>query len=106
MSPRVTASAHLAWVRTLPSLVPGSGPVEAAHVRYADRRYAKPITGMGQKPDDKWTVPLAHDVHMDQHASGERKWWADHGIDPLFVAALLWVHSGDEEAARIIMGGR
>jgi hypothetical protein len=104
--PRIEKPAHLAFIRTLPSLVPGSGPVEAAHIRYGDLTYGKDITGMGQKPSDCWTVPLAHDVHMEQHHFGnERDWWAQYGIDPLFVAALLWLHSGDHEAARTVMGG-
>lgn len=101
--PPIRSPKHLAFIRELPSLVPGSGPVEAAHVRYGELRYGKEITGMGQKPGDNWTVPLAHDVHMDQHASGERQWWLDHGIDPILVASLLWSHSGDHSAAERVI---
>lgn len=96
--PREKAAAHLAWLRTLPSLVPGLGPVEAAHIRYADLRYFKPITGMAEKPDDKFAVPLAAAAHRDQHAHGEREWWRNHGIDPCLIAALLWLHSGNYDA--------
>jgi hypothetical protein len=102
--PRQERASHLAFIRDLPSLVPGHGPVEAAHIRYADALFAKPIAGMQQKPSDCWTVPLAHAVHMSQHAAGnERQWWADEGIDPLIIAALLWLHSGDEEAGTTII---
>ena len=78
--------------------------VEAAHIRFSDALYAKGIPGMQAKPSDAWTVPLAHDVHMAQHAFGdERLWWSERGINPLRIAALLFVHSGDDEAARIII---
>ena len=94
---------HLAFIRECPPLIMGSGPVEAAHVRYGELRYGKDITGMGRKPGDNWTVPLPHGVHMDQHASGERAWWEAQGIDPILVAALLWAHSGNFNAARLVI---
>lgn len=99
----VRSEKHLAFIRELPSLVRGTGPVEAAHVRYGELRYGKDITGMAQKPGDNWTVPLAHDVHMAQHARGERDWWEAQGIDPILVAALLWAHSGDHQAAERVI---
>lgn len=102
--PRRHSEKHLAWIRTLPSLVRGDGPVEAAHVRYADVAVGKRYTGMAEKPSDCWVVPLAHAVHMSQHAAGdERRWWADEGINPLIIAALLFVHSGDHDAGRTII---
>jgi hypothetical protein len=100
--PRVKAASHLAWIRGLPPLV-GSRPVEAAHVRFADPRYRKPAVGMGEKPDDRWTVPLGADAHREQHSMDERAFWDKHGIDPCLVAMLLWNASGDDdEGADII----
>lgn len=102
--PRVECARHLVFVRQLPSLVRGTGPVEAAHIRYGELRYGKDPTGMGEKPSDKWVVPLAHNVHMDQHQSGgERDWWFAQGIDPILVAALLWASTGDFEAAERVI---
>ncbi|MDR3471563.1 MAG: hypothetical protein P4M09_07715 [Devosia sp.] len=101
--PRQQSPAHLAFLRALPSLVPGDGPVEAAHIRYADLRYFKPLTGLGEKPHDKFAVPLAASAHRDQHAGNERQWWANHAIDPILIAALLWLHSGDIEAGEHIV---
>lgn len=101
--PREKNERHLAWLRTLPSLVPGQGPVEAAHVRYGELRYFKPITGMAEKPSDKYAVPLAHGAHMDQHAHSERKWWEARRIDPILIACLLWLHSGNDEAGQHIV---
>jgi hypothetical protein len=100
---RISSPRHLAFIRELPSLVPGPGSIDAAHVRYGDRRYGKDITGMGEKPGDNWTVPLAHEVHMAQHARGEREWWAEQEIDPIIVAAFLWAHSGNYEAGLTII---
>lgn len=98
-SPRKTNNAHLAFIRRLPSLVPGAGDIEAAHVRYGEPRYGKRQTGMGERPSDCWVVPLAHQVHQhEQHRHNERQWWIDHGIDPLLIAALLYAHSGNDDA--------
>ena len=101
--PRDKAAAHLKWVATLPSLVPGTGRVDPAHIRYADPRYGKPGTGMGEKPDDKWVVPLARSEHDRQHSMDEQAYWQSAGIDPLHVALLLWAHSGDDDSGSEII---
>jgi hypothetical protein len=101
--PRQTSAGHLEWLRTLPSVVRGTGPIEAAHIRFGDPRYAKPKVGMAEKPDDKFALPLAADQHRAQHAGSERAFWDKHGIDPVLVAALLWLHSGNDEAGRHII---
>lgn len=100
---RQTVEAHLRFIRSLPCLVTGTRPVEAAHVRYADMRYGKRITGAGEKPDDHWVVPLSPDMHRDQHKHDERTWWASKGIDPLMVALALWRASGDEDVCEQII---
>jgi hypothetical protein len=106
--PRIRDDKHLAWIRTLPCLVSGRRDgIEAAHVRYSDPRFAKRHVGIGEKPDDKWTVPLHHELHRTgsdaQHSSNERAWWRARGIDPVAVAAALFAHSGDDDAAVIIL---
>jgi hypothetical protein len=40
---------------------------------------------------------------MNQHASNEAWWWASQDIDPIIIAALLYAHSGDEEAGRLVI---
>lgn len=105
--PRLKDAGHLAFIRTLPSLVPGREPVEAAHIRYADDTYAKRGSGLQQKPHDCWAVPLAADQHRLQHAGGERAYWERIGIDPIIIAAFLYAHSGDEKACiQIIRNAR
>lgn len=102
-SPRRRAEAHLAFIRTLPCVVCGKcGETEAAHVRYGDRMAGKRPTGMQEKPDDRFTVPLCaqhHRLQSDaQHNSNERQWWARIGIDPLILALALFGVSGDWES--------
>lgn len=86
---------HLALIRQLPCLVSGREPAgEAAHIRYANYQFRKPITGIGQKPEDRWAVPLCSWLHTmssgAQHRHGEEGWWDDQGIDPLIVASSLY----------------
>lgn len=100
---RKHSSAHLAFIRDLPCLVTGARPVEAAHIRFADARYFKRGVGGAEKPDDKWCVPLSPAEHRRQHDMNEQEYWAATGIDPVFVAALLWAHSGNEEIAEQII---
>jgi len=106
--PREKAEAHLKWIRTLPCLLTGRrDTVEAAHVRYGNPEYAKPQSGMGEKPHDRWTVPLIRALHREgpesQHGNNERAWWAHRGVDPLAVASALWGCSGDDEAGELIL---
>jgi hypothetical protein len=101
--PRKHANAHLAFIRDLPCLVTGKRPVEAAHIRFADSRYGKRAVGGGEKPGDNWTVPLCPEEHRKQHSMNEQEYWQQAGIDPVFVAALLWAHSGNDEIAEQII---
>lgn len=106
--PRKESVDHLKWIRSLPCIITGKrGLVAAAHVRYGDPAYGKRETGLGEKPDDRWSVPLSHHLHTGdlatQHANGEREWWAGHKIDPLSVALALHGMSGDDEAAETIL---
>jgi hypothetical protein len=81
---------HLALIRKLPSLLGGEGKVEAAHVRMSDAAYGKGNSGVGQKPDDCWTVPLASDKHREQTNRGERLFWEEHGINPVPICQRLY----------------
>lgn len=107
--PRQTSPRHLAYLRKLPCLMTGSvTDIEAAHIRYGDPHYGKRPTGMGERPDDRYAVPLCAAAHRTgpdaQHGSGERAWWERQGIDPLAIAAALWECSGDiEEGRRIVL---
>lgn len=108
--PRIHDSAYLGFVRSLPSLITGGRPVEAAHIRYPALELGKRPTGKGEKPDDRWAVPLAPELHRQQHAMNERTWWKQHGIDPVVTALALYgaFRDGDRQAAEhiVMMAGR
>jgi hypothetical protein len=104
--PRKEDPKHLARIRQLPCAVcPGENitATEAAHVRSSCLKYGKRGTGMGQKPDDKWTVPLCSAHHTGpggQHSMNEMEFWRKHGIDdPFALAMALHDHSEDYETA-------
>lgn len=105
--PRQHSEAHLKFIRSLPCLVTGAEPtaqiIEAAHIRYSALHYGKRETGKAEKPHDCFTVPLCQSAHRDQHSGREEKFWRSKGIDPILVAALLWVHTGNEQAGRRVI---
>lgn len=89
-------NAHLCFIRSLPCAVCGdSTSTEAAHVRYADFRAGKRPTGMQEKPDDAFAVPLCNRCHREQHSENERAWWIGKEIDPLMLSLALYYWSGD-----------
>jgi hypothetical protein len=90
--PREEDPAWLAIVRKMPCLICGRpGPNDPAHLRSAARQYNKPHTGMGEKPSDRWVLPLCRDHHEDQHRGNELAWWVRHGFpDPFAVAVALY----------------
>lgn len=94
--PRKRSEKHLDFIRSLPCVVCRNNiQTEAAHIRMADQRVAKRDTGKGEKPDDKWTVPLCGGHHRDQHSMNEFEFWLTVGIDPIFVAMALHAVTGD-----------
>jgi hypothetical protein len=98
---------YLDLIRQLPCILSGR-PAEAAHIRYADAKHGKADTGAARKPDDKWCLPLAPELHRMhkgcQHDAGdERAWWAQFGIDPLEVCSRLWGKSRIQMERVIIM---
>ena len=96
--------AHLKFLRQLPCLVcMDNTSTEAAHVRYAEPRAGKPITGMGIKPSDCFAVPLCGKHHRAQHRVNEQYYWAAREIDPIFVGLALYRVSGDYEAGTKIV---
>lgn len=104
---RITDDKHLAFIRTLPSVISGAYGCDACHIRYGDPVYRKKHTGVQQKPDDAWTVPMTRDEHREQHDGDERAFWQRQGIDPLRVARELYHVTGQTEAAiAIILSAR
>ncbi|MGE0278429.1 MAG: hypothetical protein AB7R40_23785 [Nitrospiraceae bacterium] len=103
-SPRKHDGDHLDFIRQLPCLCCGNNiETEAAHVRYSERMVCKRPTGMGEKPDDAFAVPLCGRCHRDQHGMNEREFWRMQGIDPIKVALALYYWSGDADACAVIL---
>jgi hypothetical protein len=89
--PRITDAGYLAWLREQRcacGCLQGP-PCDAAHVRSSSLKYNKRPTGFGERPDDRWALPLKHSHHMAQHAFGsELAWWQHHGVNDVFKLCL------------------
>lgn len=94
---------YLSYLHSLPCVVTGRTPVEAAHVSYADPRYGKLGRGKGSKESDRWAVPLHTDEHARQHAMNERAYWREVGIDPCILALALHAACPDVGLGMIII---
>jgi hypothetical protein len=89
--PRIEDPAWLAVVRQMPCLVCGYPRSDPAHLRTKAPQYGKRECGMGEKPDDRWVLPLCRTHHDEQHRRNELAWWASKGIpDPFAVAIALY----------------
>jgi hypothetical protein len=105
--PRAESKSHLEFVGRLPCLICGDDTrTEAAHIRMASAKFAKSESGIGQKPDDAFTVPLCSDCHARQHDVGEEIFWSSMTApkdDPLDIALRIWKYSGDYESATLVI---
>lgn len=73
---RWRSQAHCNFVRShVCSVCHATAAIEVAHVRIGSG------AGMGQKPDDFYTVSLCRDCHQKQHCIGERTFWKQAGQD-------------------------
>lgn len=96
--PRQLDPAYLAWIRTQPCCIPGcddNTSVEAAHLRISSINDGKRETGDGERPSDKWALPLCGRHHREQHSKNERVFWAEYGIDP--IALCMRYHAPGED---------
>lgn len=95
---------HLEFVRSLFCVsCRDDTSVEAAHLRAASIMYAKRQTGMGEKPDDRWTLPLCSRCHRLQHKGHELGFWNTRGINPFALCLVLHSISGDHEQASQVL---
>ncbi len=49
---------------------------------------------MGEKPDDKWALPMCRSCHMKQHGMNEREFYRERRILPLLLAQKLYSEYG------------
>lgn len=102
-SERELDDAHLKNIRQLPCLICGETPSDAAHVRYSSPVHGKRNTPMGQKPSDKWALPLCRKHHDEQHRTGELTFWNRANISPFLVCVKLYEKRGDIISMRRIV---
>lgn len=98
--------AYLKWLHELPCVISGrvGEGIQAAHVRYGDRAYAKPQAGKSEKPDDVWCLPLWHELHAEQHSMNELVFWQSYGLnDPLAICTRLYAVYPSVERAELII---
>lgn len=86
----VKSSKYLAFIRTLPCVISGEMPVEAAHLSKAAPEWGHAGRGKGQKASDRWALPLSPRLHQEQHAMSEMAFWKKHGVDPHRIACVIW----------------
>ncbi len=96
---------YLNWLHELPCCISGRRPVEAAHVSFANPRAGATGRGKAQKASDRFALPVHADLHREQHAGNEQKFWSDRGIDPHYLALALYgaYHEDNIELARVIL---
>lgn len=99
--PRQRDRAYLGWVAKLPCLacmVRGkvTWGVHVAHLRAGSLEHDKRPTGKGEKPSDRWTLPLCPPHHTgdvrvtrhSQHDMDELQFWAELGVDDPFQVCI------------------
>ena len=102
--PRVHDEKHLDFIRSLPCVSCGNDTAtEAAHLRAGNLKYGKRETGMGEKPSDKWTLPVCSSCHREQHEGDESLFWAVRGVNPWVLAMTLHDISGDRDTAMEVL---
>lgn len=101
---RIENTSHERFIRELACVVCGDATtVQCAHISYADPRFGKYGRGKSQREESCWTIPLCEQHHRQQHSMAERDFWKSYGIDPVRVAAALYIRTQDHEAAILIL---
>ncbi len=101
---RLLDDPHLVFIRKLPSIISGAYGCEACHLRAGSPIYRKKRTGLRQKPDDSWTLPMTPEEHRAQHAMNELEFYRQHGIeDPFALCLKLYEATRDFEAGKLII---
>lgn len=97
--PRLFDPKFLEFLRMCRCCCCGARPKnEAAHIRIGSTIYNKRGTGMAEKPDDRWAVPLCAWCHREgpqsQHGMGEYAFWFMWDLNPFEIAAKFYAEYG------------
>ena len=95
---------HLAALRLLPCCIPGCNKVggQVHHLKATGQR------GAGMKSPDKFGLPMCAEHHLNgverAGSKNEIAWFEKHGVEPLELAAALWMVSPDKASmVRIVL---
>jgi len=97
--PRETDETHCRYIASLPCEICAGIDVQVAHIRTSNISIGKRDTGGGERPSDKWTLPLCVAHHAEQHTMNELAFWKKYGIDPFMRALFHWAASAALRAA-------
>lgn len=89
--PRREDLAKLVFIRLLSCPICAGRPVDPMHLRAGNRLLGKRAVGVGEKPDDVWTIPGCRTHHDEQHGMNELEFWRSHNIEPFAFALALHV---------------
>jgi hypothetical protein len=93
--PRRHDPGYLRWLSKRPCCVCGTAPPsDACHIRFASLAYGKREVGMGEKPDDRWSLPMCRACHVKQHGMNEKDFWRERHILPLLLAQKFYSEYG------------
>jgi hypothetical protein len=96
--PRERDHVYLRFIRAQPCCICGDNTaVEAAHLRVGSINDDKRETGGGERPSDKWALPLCGKHHREQHSMNEMLFWTRYGIDPFALAMHYHVKSRSDD---------
>ncbi len=103
--PRQRDEVYLEYIRGLPCAICGDNTsTEAAHLRMPSMLAGKRETGKGEKPDDRWALPLCSKHHRKQHKGRELAFWEEHKIAiPEYLSLALQAAFPDQELAEEII---
>lgn len=102
--PRERDEEYLASVRQLPCCVKGcrTEPCQAHHIRQPSAAHGKKATPLGQKPDDRWCLPLCR-YHHDKCHQGPLSFWYHLNISPVQLCVELYAQRGSLDAMRRVI---
>lgn len=102
--PRQRDEAYLDFIRQLSCIICGdTTSTEAAHLRAACASAGHRPVGKGERPDDRWAMPLCSACHREQHAFNETVFWETYNIDPHYLSLALQGAYPDLELAEDVI---
>ena len=87
---------HLEFLASLGCVITGDSECVVHHLLITPDH----ARGVGRKSPDWWALPLTPKLHDSLHRHGnETRWFRHRQVEPIGLAATLWLLSGNREAA-------